>query len=97
MTHFYVAYMGDHYRVYGSQTGRDREYVGPKFPDPKSACRYADTLEDLPRVSPLRAPAVEVVSLPASTAGVPRGRRRPAPARQIGAGRPHPQMYEGME
>lgn len=42
------------YRVYTTEDGIRRRYVGPAWPTPRSAATYADTLEAMPVVSPLR-------------------------------------------
>ena len=65
MSGLQVAYE-DGYRVYRTETGIDRQYVGPVWPTPRGAATYIETLRGIHRVSPLRAPGESGVSLPPS-------------------------------
>ena len=88
MTH-QIAYL-DGYRVYRTETGRDRHYVGPTWKTPKEAATYATNL-DTGYVSPLRAssespvllasPQVPTGTHRAATAALPRATSRPASSR----------------
>jgi hypothetical protein len=68
MTAVHLAHDGTGFRVYRTETGRDRAYVGPSWASPREAIRYADALEVV--VSPLRAstedPTTNTGSLPVS-------------------------------
>lgn len=63
MSFLAITVVGGKYQVYSTTDGRDRHYIGPTWPTPKSAATYIDTLEGRNTVSPLRAP-VESSALP---------------------------------
>ena len=53
MSQVAIAHNGKGYVVYRTELGRDRQYVGPVWPSPREASRYADLLS-VPYTSPLR-------------------------------------------
>jgi hypothetical protein len=76
------------YRCYRLE-GRTRHYVGPVWPTPKDAARYATALDAAAGISPLRISAEDSdpsrgapsAALVESSADVPRGRLRARTAR----------------
>lgn len=54
MSQAHIAHDGTGYRVYLTETGRDRRYHGPSWKTPREAARYADLIS-VPYVDPLRA------------------------------------------
>ena len=85
MSQTHIAHDGKGYRVYRTELGTDRTYVGPSWPTPKEAAQYAALIE-VPYIPPLRASAEDAsrehrVSLTrftveASSAELPRGSSR---------------------
>lgn len=54
MTEYAIAHVGKGYQLYRLVNGRYRLPLGPIYPGPTEAARYADLLEAVPATSPLR-------------------------------------------
>jgi hypothetical protein len=54
MTIHNIAYIDGKYQVYATVNGIYRLNVGPRWLTPREAARYAETLDKLPQVDPLR-------------------------------------------
>jgi hypothetical protein len=76
MTQYMVAHVGTGYRVYATETGIDRHYIGPIHETPRAAGAYAAaTPREEPRqsVSPAERDATSRTDVPVASAGTLRG------------------------
>lgn len=56
MTYIAIAHDGQGYRIYQTEFGIDRTFVGPRWNTPREAARYAALIE-VPYIDPLRVSA----------------------------------------
>lgn len=75
MPHTLVRCVAGSYVVGWTDDGRGFAPIGPKFPDPRSAVRYADALEAMPVVHPVPRRAADL----ARVTGVPGSQGQPLP------------------
>lgn len=70
MTFHGIAVEAGKYRVFATDDGIRRTYLGPEHATPRAAVRYADNLErGMPAVSPLRPAEAPSAPLPGASAG----------------------------
>ena len=74
MTQYHVAHLDGSYRVYRTENGIDRTYIGPRSATPREAGAWADLFASTDRISPLRdcaeAPSTEPVVPAPGSAGM---------------------------
>jgi hypothetical protein len=67
---FHVVHFDGNYRVGRTTNGLDFTPVGPAFPEPKAAVRYARKLDAVPAISPVRSSVERPALVPVPHAGM---------------------------